>query len=197
MLVFSIIANQGSYNQDKNSKIIINETIFCKIAENDMDAFENLYHMTHKSVYAFALSIMKNHEDAQDILQETYVKIRGAAHLYQPMGKPMAWIFTITRNLALSRLRMMNKAVMVPAEDLEDNISFSYITDKEDKLVLQAALLILDQKEREIILLHAVSGFKHREIAESLDLSLGTVLSKYRRGLGKLRKHLREQGVLL
>jgi RNA polymerase sigma-70 factor (ECF subfamily) len=62
-------------------------------------------------------------------------------------------------------------------------------------MVLQAALTILDIEEREIILLHAISGFKHREIAGNLGISLGTVLSKYHRGLNKLRKYLKEQGV--
>ena len=56
-------------------------------------------------------------------------------------------------------------------------------------------IVVVDDEEREIILLHAISGFKHREIAKSLGFSLGTVLSKYNRGLKKLKKHLSEQGV--
>jgi len=146
-------------------------------------------------VYAYALSILKNHEDAMDVLQETYLKIRGAAHLYKPMGKPMAWIFTIARNLAMSKLRLRNKTENMQVEDMENDLSFSYVSDNEDKLILQAALSILNIEEREIILLHAISGFKHREIANSLGLPLATVLSKYQRGLGKLRKHLKELGV--
>ncbi|HWT27812.1 MAG TPA: sigma factor-like helix-turn-helix DNA-binding protein, partial [Mobilitalea sp.] len=80
-------------------------------------------------------------------------------------------------------------------EDMEDDLSFSYVTDSDDRLVLQAALEILNVEEREIILLHAISGFKHREIADNLGMPLATVLSKYNRGLGKLRKHLKGQEV--
>jgi RNA polymerase sigma-70 factor (ECF subfamily) len=190
-----MVADQESNDQPKYKKIAIDEAIFLRIAENDMAAFEEFYNLTQRSVYAFALSILRNHEDAMDVLQETYLKIRGAAHLYKPMGKPLAWVFTITRNLAMSKIRTWNKAEAVAAENLEDDLSFSYVTDNEDKFVLQAALKLLDETEREIILLHAVSGFKHREIADNLGLSLGTVLSKYNRGLNKLKKHLKEQGV--
>jgi RNA polymerase sigma factor (sigma-70 family) len=195
MILFTMVMDQEDSNQHKYRKINIDELIFRKIADNDMVAFEELYHLTERSVYAFALSILKNHEDAMDVLQETYMRIRGAAHLYKPMGKPLAWVFTITRNLAMSKLRTYNKTITIPTEDLEDNLSYSYVTDSEDKFILKTALKILDLEEREIILLHAISGFKHREISEYLGISLGTVLSKYQRGLSKLRKHLKEQGV--
>lgn len=195
MILFCMVADQEKPEQSKYKKIIIDEAIFRKIAEDDIAAFEELFNLTQKSVYSFVLSILRNHDDAMDILQETYLKIRGAAHLYRPMGKPLAWVFTIARNLAMSRIRTRNKAESIPAETLEDDLSFSYVTDREDRLVLQAALKILDMEEREIILLHAVSGFKHREISDNLGLPLGTVLSKYNRGLSKLKKHLKEQGV--
>jgi RNA polymerase sigma-70 factor (ECF subfamily) len=184
-------------NPHKYRKINIDDAIFKKIADNDIAAFEELYHLTERSVYSFALSILKNHEDAMDVLQETYLKIRGAAHLYKPMGKPMAWIFTIIRNLSMSKLRSSNKTANLSTEELVDDLAFSYVIDNEDKMVLQAALAILDLEEREIILLHAISGFKHREIADNLNMSLGTVLSKYHRGLNKLKKYLKEQGVQL
>jgi len=195
MILFCSVMDQPDPTKHKYKEIKIEESIFKKIAENDMAAFEKLYHLTERSVYAYALSILKNHEDAMDVLQETYLKIRGAAHLYKPMGKPMAWIFTIARNLAMSKLRLRNKTENMQVEDMENDLSFSYVSDNEDKLILQAALSILNIEEREIILLHAISGFKHREIANSLGLPLATVLSKYQRGLGKLRKHLKELGV--
>lgn len=176
-------------------KIELDETIFIRIAENDIKAFEQLYYQTERIVYSYALSLLKNHDEAMDVLQETYLKIRGAAHLYQPIGKPMAWILTITRNLCMNKFRMDAKAEIVEEEELENQISFSSIPDQDDRILLLAALKILDLQEREIILLHAVSGFKHREIAANLELSLGTVLSKYHRGISKLKKYLKEQGV--
>ncbi len=193
-MLYAIVMNLEGSNKKYNQPDI-DEEIFCRIAANDMDAFETLYNLTKRSVYSYALSILKNQEDAMDVLQETFLKIRGAAHLYRPMGKPLAWIFTITRNLSMSRLRTNVRVNVLSNELLEDDLSLSYKISSDDKLVLQAALKILDQEEREIILLHAISGFKHREIAKALSLSLGTVLSKYHRGINKLRKYLKGQGV--
>ena len=60
-------------------------------------------------------------------------------------------------------------------------------------MVLREAMRILSAEERQIVLLHAVSGLKHREIADDLGMPLATVLSKYRRALAKLRKRLSEE----
>lgn len=193
MIIFCSVVDQKSSQGHKHKKLKLDEALFQKIAENDRKAFEELYMLTERSIYALALSILKNHEDALDVVQDTYVKVRSAAHLYIPMGKPLAWLFTITKNIAMSKFRLQSKTDSMKLEDMKDNLMFSYVTDLEDRLVLKAALSILDIQEREIILLHAVSGFKHREIAQDLQLPLSTVLSKYKRGLNKLRKHLMEQ----
>jgi RNA polymerase sigma factor (sigma-70 family) len=171
----------------------IDEGIFARIGAEDSAAFEEFFHLTERTIYAFALSIIKNHQDACDILQDTYLKIRAAAHLYRPQGKPWAWIFTITRNLALNLLRERGKSAAAPA--MENSLEFSYVSDPEDRLVLLTVLDTLEEEEREILLLHAVSGFKHREIAQSIGLPLSTVLSKYNRALKKLKKQLEQREV--
>lgn len=127
-------------------------------------------------------------------MQGTYIKILSSAHLYKPMGKPLAWIFTIAKRLYLDRIRKDKKVFNVEFTELADDLRCSYITNPEDKIVLKAALDILSEEERNIVLLYAVTGFKHREIAENLGLSLSTTLSKYHRALKKLRKHLMERG---
>ena len=195
MILFCSVMDLPGPEKFKYNEVKIDEVLFRRIAANDIAAFEKLYLLTQRSIYAYALSILRNHDDSMDVLQETYLKIRGAAHLYKPMGKPMAWIFTITRNLAMSKLRQSKRTDDKQVEDMEDDLSFSYVTDSDDRLVLQAALEILNVEEREIILLHAISGFKHREIADNLGMPLATVLSKYNRGMGKLRKHLKGQEV--
>ena len=79
---------------------------------------------------------------------------------------------------------------------MEDSLQFSYVTDPTDRLVLESALRILGEEERQILLLHCVAGMKHREIAQDLGMPLSTVLSRYNRSLKKLRTHLTAQGVL-
>ncbi|HBR23697.1 MAG TPA: RNA polymerase sigma factor [Firmicutes bacterium] len=191
MLIFLGIVD-GHAPQPRQKKVMIDEHLFAQIGAGDPSAFEELYHLTEKTVYAFLLSILRNHDLAQDIMQETYLKIRSAAHLYQPQGKPLAWIFTIARNLALMELRSNERYVNTEFSLMENDINFSYVSDHDDQIVLQMALNVLNKQEREVILLYAVSGLKHREIASSLSVPLSTVLSQYHRGLKKLKKYLVE-----
>ena len=193
MILFAFLIDGKPY-WTQHKKLDLDEVLFQKIVEEDMEAFEHLYQMTHRTMYAYILSMARNHEDALDILQETYLKIRSAAHLYKPMGKPLAWMFTIARNLYRSQLRLKDNVPKDSVVEMENSLALSYVSDPTDRLVLESALAILSEEERQIILLHAVSGLKHREIADSIGLPLSTTLSKYHRGLKKLRKHLNDKG---
>ena len=171
------------------------EYLIQRIGENDRNALEELYRSTARAVYSFALSILKTSSDAQDIMQDTFLKIRMAAHLYQPMGKPMAWIFTICRNLARTKQIKNQGELSEESCMLENNSEYCYICDPSDRMVLESAFRILDQQEREIVLLHCVAGLKHREIAENFEKPLASVLSRYHRALKKLQKYLNQQGM--
>lgn len=193
MLLFTFIVDDNHKQKNKN-EIHIDENLFKRIGFNDMEALEDLYHLTERTLYAYILSMVKNHDETLDLMQETFIKIMSSAHLYKPMGKPLAWMFTIAKNLYRSKLRKDKREFNMDSEEVEDDIRFSYVTDPDDKIVLEAAFDILDEEERQIILLYAVSGLKHREIAESMGLKLSTTLSKYHRALKKLRKHFTEGG---
>jgi len=159
-----------------------------------MAALDELYKITERTMYAFSLSLAKDHQKALDLMQDTYVKILSAAHLYKPMGKPLAWRFTIAKNLHYTNTKKENRNIFLEPEEISKNKSFSYVTDVDDRLVLEGVLSQLTEEEREIIMLYAVSGMKHKEIAESLGLKLSTTLSKYHRGLKKLREYLEGGG---
>lgn len=174
----------------------LEERLLPLVGQGDSEAFEVLYRSTEKAVYALALSILKNPHDAEDIVQETYLKVRAAAHLYVPQGKPLAWLFTITKNLCRDLLRGQSRTEAAP-DGAEDDLRFSYVSDPTDRLVLEAALKALGEEERQVVLLHAASGLKHREIARDLGLPLSTVLSRYSRALKKLQRYLTEEGVHL
>ena len=160
------------------------------IAAGQSDAFEVLYQETHAGVYAFALSILKNAHDAQDILHDTFLKVYDTAPTYTPMGKPMAWILTITRNLCYSHLREKQKTAEITPEEWDLHIEPREDLNREERIVLSEGLKTLSDQERQIVLLHAVSDLKHRQIAELLSLPLSTVLSKYRRAIKKLEQLL-------
>jgi len=181
----------------KTKAIIFDENLIRLIGQDDQQAFQELYHTINSPLFAYILSLVQNTQDAEDILQETYLKIRAAAHLYQPQGKPMAWIFTITRNLSMMTLRKQKRNADLDMENLENDRLFATNMDIQDQLVLHTLLRDMEEAERSIILLHAVSGVKHREIAQALSIPLPTVLSKYNRGLKKLRRKLEAQKVSL
>ena len=108
----------------------------------------------------------------------------------------MAWILTIARNLSLMKLREQKRISQTPLEEMWDLQSGDKgLEEKEDKILLDGVLQSLTEEERQILMLHATSGLKHREIAAMLKLPLPTVVSKYRRALLKLEKRLKEDGV--
>lgn len=161
------------------------ESCIAHIAQGDRDALALLYRQTYAAVYGFALSILKHPQDAEDVMQETFIQIWKAAGSYTGAGKPMAWIFTVARNLALMRLRQQARCAAADVEQFP--AAQDPALSPEDRLTLWALLDSLDDEERQIVVLHAMSGLKHREIAEMMHFPLGTVLSKYNRALKKLR----------
>ncbi len=171
----------------------VDDTLIHLIGADNHEAFKTLYDNINEPLFAFILSLTQNVQDAEDILQETYLKIRSAAHLYKPMGKPMAWIFTIARNLTRMHHRQAKRTDETEIDQLDDNLRFSAQFDNEDQILLQQVLTQLNEKERTIILLHSISGYKHREIARDLDMPLSTVQSIYNRGLKKLKALIETQ----
>ena len=163
------------------------EQLLIQTGEGDREAFAGLYSLTRGAVYALALSLLHNAQEAQDTAQDTFVKVWESAPSYRPRGSPMAWLLTIARNLALSRLRRSGRQVALDDEEWEATPAAVPGVSLEDRQVLQEALARLSGEERRIVLLHAVTGLKHREIAQLLELPLSTVLSKYHRGLKKLK----------
>ena len=163
------------------------DVCLARMADGDKDALSQLYAHTRPSVYGFALSILKNAHDAEDVLQDTYLQIWSAAGRYRAQGKPMAWILSIVRNLSLDRLRAQSHTEPLVPEDWQDRFAHTPAVTEEDRMTLQALLSALGDEERQIVILHALTGLKHREIAAVLQLPLPTVLSKYSRALKKLQ----------
>ena len=166
------------------------EELMAGLAARDRESLAQLYHRTRAAVYGLALSILGSGHDAEDVTQDTYVTAWEKCHLYRPQGTPMAWLLTITRNLARMKLRDRGRTQDLGEEQWHASPAHSPSVTPEDRAVLEAALSILSDQERQIVVLHAAAGLKHREIAKLLELPLPTVLSKYRRALSKLKNKL-------
>ena len=191
MGIFSALDEPVAYDQLSDEKLLL------LVAEGDREAFQRLYQNTDKSIYGFILSILRNPQDAEEVMQETYLKIWTGAGSYQSQGKPLAWMFTIARNLCYMKFRDQKHEADIGLSDLSEMETGEFcpqIEDAADKLVLRAALYILNEEERQIVLLRTSAGLKHREIAADLEMPLATVLSKYNRAMKKLQKYLREEG---
>ncbi len=165
------------------------ERLLLAVAAGDREALGELYGSVRAAVYALALGLLQNAHDAQDVTQDTFVKVWEAAPGYRPQGSPMAWILTIARNLCRMRQRREGRLVDLTDAEWEAIPAQSPAVTPEDRQLLQTALSALSAQERQVVLLHA-EGLKHREIAALLELPLPTVLSKYRRALKKMRVFL-------
>ena len=123
-------------------------------------------------------------------MQDTYLTVWTKAGSYVPQGKPLAWVFTIARNLCYMRFREQKMKADVALEDLAEKEEGEYCAPLE-----QAAdrKVLLDALGRQIVLLHAAAGMKHREVAEALQMPLATVLSKYNRSMKKLQELLTQK----
>lgn len=162
------------------------------VANGDADALGNLYSLVAPSVYAYALTVLRNKFDADDVLQDCIVKVYENATVYQSQGKPMAWILTIAKNLCYTKFRQNAHSADITDEALEQQFADNTQMTVEDRLLVTKCLSQLQEQERTIVVMHALSGLKHREIAKLLDLPLSTVLSKYNRALKKLKQVISE-----
>lgn len=160
-----------------------------QIANKDADALYKLYELINKNVYSFALSILRNHDDALEVMQDTFVSVYNNANRYENKDKPMAWILTITKNLSYMKLRKSKKTTDI------DDLEFSSIDNHDDKIFIKHLLDKLTKEEREIVILHVVNGFKFHEIAKLLDLKLSTTLSKYHRAIKRIKEIVKEESV--
>ena len=173
---------------------VTDETIILNIARGDKAALSELYLQTKNAVYSFALSMLRDMHAAEDVMQETFIQVWNSAGTYVPRGKsPLPWILGIARNLSLARMRENQRLGSWIDDSLEPADPLDQILACENKIVTRAVLAQLSQEERQIVVLHAVAGLKHREIAALLEMPLSTVLNKYNRSLKKLEKLVREQ----
>ena len=178
--------------------IYIDENWIKEMAEGSGEAFRRFYAATDKAVYGLALSLLKDRHLAADVMHDTYIRAYEKAGTYRRKGKPLAWLLAITRNLCYDRLRQAGREFPSDGEGLPEPAAPDDVAGGSvDRMLLQTALSVLSEEERQIVILHAVTGLKHREIAELLEIPLGTVLSKYSRSMSKMRDELTETGVTL
>ncbi|HWW75526.1 MAG TPA: sigma-70 family RNA polymerase sigma factor [Pyrinomonadaceae bacterium] len=168
------------------------------VAEGDQQALATLYDTTSRTVYGLLLRILSDPSTAEEVLLDVYTQVwRQAASYSAGRGKPMAWLTTIARSRAIDRLRRgrqeqahaapLDEAVRAAGgESVEECVLASEVAS-----VVRAALDELAPEQREVIELAYYGGMSHSEIAEARGLPLGTVKTRTRLGMMRLRQTLR------
>lgn len=172
-------------------KVYIDEELFEQIKEGNQDAFKELYEASYRPLYAFLLSLTQNAHDTQDLMQDTYIQIYKNCGQYKKQGNPMAWIMKVAKNLFLMKLRKDGVRQTDSYEELENVLGTDCIKNVENRILIEKMFEVLTFEERELIILHDVSGLKFKEIAMVLDKPIGTVLTRYNRSIKRLQKEFR------
>ncbi|MGN1099715.1 MAG: RNA polymerase sigma factor [Christensenellales bacterium] len=184
-----MLVNTTEKIRDRNDKI---ENLLSCIAEGDSKSMGLLYDIIGTDVFAYALSKTGNKQDADDVMQDTFVQVYKYAKQYKPQGKPMAWIIRIELNLIRRQYRLNSRTTGFD-EDIETASSEKPVDENvTDNVFLREIMKRLNEEEREVVSLHVISGLKHREIAKLLQKPLSAVLSKYNRAIKKLQAIAKE-----
>jgi RNA polymerase sigma-70 factor, ECF subfamily len=168
------------------------EALLVRVADRDRLAFETLYQRYIRSVYGLALRRLRDRQRAEDAVQETFTAVWRSAASYKPERGPAApWLYAIARNAIVDRLRARVEPVS-EAPDLPslepgpaDHAEASYVSWR-----VHRAMEDLPEKEREVVELAYWSGMSQSEVAEFLNIPLGTVKTRTRSALSHLADRL-------
>ena len=143
-----------------------------------------MYNCTSLAVYFSILHIVKDKMYAEDILQDTFVRAVSCISQYKKDTNFIGWLCTIGKSLALNHLKKYRHE------------SYKYgVTQTELPYIFDIATRILSTDEYEIIMLCHVSGYKRREVAQMLNMPIGTVTWKNNEALKKLKKYLEKENI--
>jgi RNA polymerase sigma-70 factor (ECF subfamily) len=167
------------------------EVLMTRVANGDREAFRTVYRLLAPTLLGVALSLLRDRDLAQDVVQEAFVRVWEKATSYDgEKGAVVAWAVIIVRRLALNEIRR-RRTVMVPVEDAEAEVDALLSIERPDPsgqtVRLKRCLEALDPDYRRAILLTYHQGLTNEDMADQLGRPLGTVKSWVRRGLVDLK----------
>jgi len=155
------------------------------VRDGDKAAFEMLYESMKKPLFTIILRLTQDFTLSEDILQDLFLKI-----YFNPLENavnPRAYLCRMARNLAIDSVRKKK-----PENGLEETEHQSWHPQEtlSESIDIENALLVLSDRDREIVTLHINGGLKFREIADIMEIPLGTALWAYQKAIGQLRNIL-------
>ena len=169
------------------------------VARGDEVALARLYDAYRVILFGLLVRILNSREEAEDILQDVFIQVwRRAKDFDEQRGKPFTWLVTLTRSRAIDRLRLLGarQRLMDSAAQNTPNEASDAVTDtlhSEQKEIIGRALAALPEDQSYTLKLAYFEGLTQSEIATKLGTPLGTVKTRMRSGMIKLRELLGEQ----
>jgi RNA polymerase sigma-70 factor, ECF subfamily len=163
------------------------------VARGDEAALAHLYDRYRVILFGLLVRILGSREEAEDVLQDVFIQVwRRAKDYNQERGKPFTWLVTLARSRAIDRLRLLGarqRLAEASTKDQPEEISDA-LTDtiqSGQREVIQRALATLPEEQRQALQLAYYDGLTQSEIASQLNTPLGTVKTRMRSGMTKLR----------
>jgi RNA polymerase sigma factor (sigma-70 family) len=166
------------------------------VQRGDQQALASLYDAYSGALYGVIIRILQKEELAQEVLQDTFVKIWRSAAAYDPSkGRPFTWMMNIARNAAIDMLRSAGVKHAASIRTLDDHVyrlGHDEVRETMDGADVRGVVGKLRPEHRQLIELAYYQGFSQQEIAEGTGLPLGTVKSRTRSALLELRTLLKD-----
>jgi len=195
--------------QSKYKELTDEELIDLFKNNEDRDAYTEIAIRFKDKLKSFAFRYTNDDALAEDLVQETLIKVYKKKHLYKPMGKFSTWIYTIIQNLAITEIRkksrrgtftfteLGNDDVEFIAKSPDNNNNTDNMNDKNDNQIIHESLQELDIEFRNIIIFRDIQELSYDEISKIIQIPLGTVKSRINRGRLKLKEIIKKKGVTL
>jgi RNA polymerase sigma-70 factor (ECF subfamily) len=185
---------------EEDSALPDETTLISRIARQEQAALSQLYDRYARVLYALAFKILGTAEEAEEIVLDVFHQVWRTASSYNvTRGRVDTWLFVLTRSRALDRLRAngrKERSVNAIVDATQIQVRSPILTPEEDALICErrdivlAALQQLPEEQRQVLELAYFHGMSHAEIASETGRSLGTVKTRIRLGLSKLRQLL-------
>jgi RNA polymerase sigma-70 factor (ECF subfamily) len=174
---------------------VVDELAVRRAKSGDLEALEGLYRAYEGTVYALARRICRTPEDAEEVLQETFLEVCRSIRKFRGSGggSLTAWVKRVAASKALIRIRYEKYR---ETEELEEERGWSGRHDGDVglRMDLETALARLPETTRAVVWLHDVEGYTHEEIAELMDKTVSFSKSQLSRAHARLRTWLGEEG---
>lgn len=166
----------------------INELVK-QLQNGNIEVFDDIYYQTKNIVYYSIFIILKDYQLSEDIMQDTYLKALEKIHSYKRRAHFKSWLITIAKNLALNEYNRRKRELLI---DLSENeyMFGSTASTVENEVLIKQIFKVLDQIEKEVVVLHVVGDLKHREIAKLLNKPIGTITWTYNKAIKKLKDEI-------